>query len=241
MHLLAYGGGDIRIKDTLPIDTKVIHDHGLAHPRILLVAAGLQNNPAYKASFVRYGEEDLHGEVSILDLELEPQSEEVIEELYNACDVIYVGPGDTRHLLNCIETNNFDRWLIRALKEDKLIIGLSAGANCLFKKGIHNQKSVDDHVTCTPIDGLGFVQLCFSPHYNQDSYQESILDYISAKDERGIVCDEGAAFEIKDTMYRCHSFLQGHDVRLLYTEQKELVEEALLVHETYGSILALMD
>ncbi len=241
MHFIAYGGGDVRLGDTLPIDKKVICDHGLTNPRIMLIAAGLHNDLSYKESFIQYVKNELKGDVLLLDLELEPKSEDVIQGMYASSDVIYIGPGDTRHLMNCIESNNFDNWLIKAMKEDKLIIGLSAGSNILFKVGIHDQKTVSGSIMCSPMKGLGFMQFCYSPHYNNDAYQEAILDYISDNEERGIVCDEGAAFEIKDMTYRCHSFLKGHNVRLLYTEREELIEEELLANTAYSSIMFLMD
>jgi dipeptidase E len=85
-------------------------------------------------------------------------------------DIIHLSGGNTFEFLNMIRKRNFHKIIDEFKAENKLILGLSAGA-IILTPTIEIAKLGDENtVAMTDFTGLGYVDFEFCPHYEKDFY-----------------------------------------------------------------------
>ena len=103
------------------------------------------------------------GELDIVDISALPK--EVWIKRIEWSNVLCVGGGDTKYLMDQINKSGFDKELSGFLK-DKVYVGISAGSIILSRKlWASSEFLYEDEVGQSP-DGLGFVDFNFRPHLN---------------------------------------------------------------------------
>lgn len=94
---------------------------------------------------------------------------ELAKEKINLADIIYIGGGDTIKLLEELEEFQLKPLLEKALKENRVLVGYSAGAIALAKKGFSDSKILrGESNNYEFIEGLNLIEIEICPHYHKD-------------------------------------------------------------------------
>jgi len=111
-------------------------------------------------------------------------------------DVIYVGGGNTKSMLAVWREWGLVDILLKAVDEDIILTGVSAGGICWFEQAVTDSFARE----MRPIDCTGFLPGSCCPHYHgQAKYRAAYHDFI----RRGEICegygvDDGAALHFVD-------------------------------------------
>ena len=137
--IVAIGGGEIGrpgyLLETLEIDRKILEYSGKGSPRLCFLPTATHDSEVYIAAI-----EKLYGQMlgcTVRNLQLTKQEYEY-EELLDVVmlsDIIYVGGGNTKFMIEDWNRLSLDRILLSAIDNDVVLAGLSAGAMCWFDYG----------------------------------------------------------------------------------------------------------
>lgn len=134
---------------------------------------------------------------------------EKAKELVKWADIIYEGGGDTKGMIELWIETGFDRILVNAWKNGKVICGVSAGANCWFKSCSSDSLKIqlkDETAPMINVDCLNFINAFFTPHCNiKNEYTDRLghmKESIKNKNIVGIGISNCCALEIIDDRYR---------------------------------------
>ena len=162
------GGGEIRNKTTAPIDEYIAN---LAKSRItdghrgyalFFPTPSFDSNPYFNSFRKTYTSLfDMKSDVALLTKGV-MTVEHVLEKVEKA-DVIYVGGGDTLHLMQVWRETGIDRAVWAAYERGAVLAGLSAGAICWFDD-IYTDSLVPGEYM--PYKGLGRFRGFATPHYD---------------------------------------------------------------------------
>ena len=213
--IVAIGGGENgRVKldgtkepyETGSIDMEIIKITEKARPNFLFIAHSQNSEKAQEEYFTtmkkiygeRYGCECKH--LKSKDL----KDKEKVEKLVNWSNIIYEGGGNTLDMIKLWKETGFDIVLENAWKNGKVMCGVSAGANCWFKKCSSDSLQIkygkDQPLIC--VDCLGFVNGLFVPHCDEPGRHENAKDLLKTNNEIGILISNCCGIEIIDDQYR---------------------------------------
>ena len=132
--------------------------------------------------------EKIGGIVTNLDLLTENIDMEKIEEQIFNTDIIYVGGGNTRFMLEKWRELGVDKLLIEAYNKGIVCSGLSAGSYCWFK------------CNYDLIEGLGLINAVNCVHYEQkdNEAKQKFLKVIKDYNLTGYALENCTALEIID-------------------------------------------
>ena len=138
--LVCIGGGEIpRMKngiqlpyETEEIDKEIIRISEKKNPKILFIGTASSNSFNYYLT-IKEVFEKLGGIVSNLDLLSDKLDMSNVEEQILNTDIIYVGGGNTKYMLETWQKLGVDKLLIKAYQKGIVCSGLSAGSYCWFK------------------------------------------------------------------------------------------------------------
>ena len=112
-------------------------------------------------------------------------------------DVIYVGGGDTRTMMEIWKRHSLDKKLKDIYEKDTAVLtGISAGAICWFRSGHSDSNSFTggEDWEYTIVDGMiGLYPYCFCPHYNEEG-RHSFDQMISGIEYDGLALENETAF-----------------------------------------------
>lgn len=94
-----------------------------------------------------------------------------IQELVHAQDILYIGGGNTKFMLDTWKATGFDEVLKNAYTQGIILAGASAGAMCWFE---HCYSEVDGRYI--QFDGLGLLKGAFCPHYQEEPERRALFD-----------------------------------------------------------------
>ena len=193
--LICIGGGEIpRIKngiqlpyETREIDKEIVRLSQKQNPKLLFIGTASSNSYDY---FLVIKElfEKLGCSVSNLDLLKENlDMEQVKVDILNT-DIIYVGGGNTKFMLEKWRTLGVDNLLLEAYNKGIVCSGLSAGSYCWFK---YNYDL---------LEGIGIVNAVNCVHYEQKDMEtkNKFYNVIKEKGLDGIALENCVALEIID-------------------------------------------
>lgn len=193
--LVCIGGGEIpRIKDgiQLPYETKEIDEEIVRlsqkeNPKLLFIGTASSNSYDYFL-VVKELFEKLGCNVSNLDLLKENLDMEQIKADILNTDIIYVGGGNTRFMLQKWRELGVDKLLLEAYNKGIVCSGLSAGSYCWFK---YNYDL---------LEGIGIVNAVNCVHYEQKNLEakNKFYNVIKEKGIDGIALENCVALEIID-------------------------------------------
>ena len=213
--IVAIGGGfNGRIKDdgthdpyeTGPMDKEIIRITGKEKPNFLFIAHtqdAEEGQDKYFATMkniyeTKYGCECKHlKSQDILD-------KEKVDKLIEWSDIIYEGGGNTLDMIKLWNETGFDRVLINAWKNGKVMCGVSAGANCWFKECSSDSLQIKygKDQPLIGIDCLGLINGLFVPHCDEPGRAENVKDLLKTSSEIGLSISNCCALEIIDDEYR---------------------------------------
>ena len=190
--LVCIGGGEIpRIKNDvlLPYETKEIDEEivklsGKKNPKLLFISIA-SSHPEEYFQGIKKVYEKLGSVVTHLDINKDYQ--DIEEDILNT-DIIYIGGGDTKYLVQKIKDTNIDKLLIKAYEKGIVCSGLSAGSYCWFK---YNYDL---------IEGMSVINAINCVHYEQkgDLAKSKFYNVIKDKQLVGYAIDDCVAIEFID-------------------------------------------
>ena len=190
--LVCIGGGEIpRYKngvilpyETKEIDEEIVRLSGKSNPKFLFISIA-SSNPEVYFEAIKKVYENLGCIVSHLDIN---NSNEEIEKEILSTDIIYVGGGDTKHLMEVLRKKKIDSLLIKAYNEGIVCSGLSAGSYCWF------------NCNYDLIEGMNVIEAINCVHYDQKDTidKEKLFEVIKNKGLIGYAMDNCVALEFID-------------------------------------------
>ena len=193
--LICIGGGEIpRIKngielpyETKEIDEEIVKTSNKKNPKLLFIGTASSHSYDYYL-VIKKIYENLGCTVSNLDLLADNINMTDVKNSILNTDIIYVGGGNTRFMLEKWRELGIDKLLIQAYNKGIVCSGLSAGSYCWFK---YNYDL---------IEGMGIINAINCVHYDQkdNEAKEKFYDVIKDKNMEGIALDNCVAIEFID-------------------------------------------
>lgn len=147
-----------------------------------------------------------------------------ISRQLEAADVIYVGGGNPANLLALWRLHDVDEMVAEAYHSGTMVIGVSAGASCLFEGYLTDSLGPP----LRPMDdGLGLVAGTFCPHYGSSKRRAKYREVVAEGFAAGYGVEDGAALHFVDG--NLADVLSAHDGAAAYRVcRTERVEERTL-------------
>jgi dipeptidase E len=182
--LVAIGGGEIREKSTLPIDTYIAslakeHASGNRPTAVFVGTASHDSLPYFNSFRKTYTPHfDIKADLVLLTKKDIPM-EKIVSKIEKA-NLIYIGGGDTLFLLDVWEKSGFNKLIIDAYNRGVPCAGLSAGAICWFKDMYTDSAMVSPDSSAYALrKGLGVIDALMSPHYDERVEFDSVAKNFS--------------------------------------------------------------
>lgn len=214
IKIVAIGGGNNSNidKNGLPqiyeqerIDREIISLSGKQHPNILFVSHASDKEyqiGSYNKLVNTFG--TMYScPINLLSIEM-LEDKHLVNFLLEWADVIYVGGGNTKAMMKLWRFYGFDE-LIKQHCEDKVLCGLSAGANCWFKYSCSDYLQMElnnPELPFMPLAGTGLIDLVFNPHANFDGRLEGMKKVLRAIPMNGLSLSNNMAIEFVDDNYK---------------------------------------
>jgi dipeptidase E len=215
MKIVAIGGGNNSniTRDGLPkvyehevIDKEIIRLSGKTNPKVLYIPhAGEPRD--MRGSFQKIV--NTYGKMYDCNVKLFSfktlKDEQLTNILLRWADIIYVGGGNTKQMMDLWHRFSLDEKLIKLADTDKVLCGTSAGGGCWFKymcSDYLQMESGDPTAPFVPVECLGLVDLVFNPHADELGRMKGIKDVTQAVNLNGISINNNMAIEIIDDEYR---------------------------------------
>ena len=190
--LVCIGGGEIpRYKDgillpyeTKEIDQKIVKLSNKEHPKFLFISIASSHPEEYFEGIKKVYEE-LGCIVSHLDIN--KTFSELEYDILNT-DIIYIGGGNTKYLVEQLKSTGIDKLLIKAYNSGIVCSGLSAGSYCWFR---YNYDL---------IEGMNVINAVNCVHYDQkdEKSKNKLYDVVKEKNIIGYAIDNQVALEFID-------------------------------------------
>ena len=222
--LICIGGGEIPIIKNgieLPYETKVIDEEivrvsNKQNPKLLFIGTASSHSYDYYL-VIKKIYENLGCIVSNLDLLADTINMIEIENSILNTDIIYVGGGNTKFMLEKWRELGIDKLLIQAYKKGIVCSGLSAGSYCWFK---YNYDL---------IEGLGIINAINCVHYDKKDNEAKEKFYNVIKDKKidGIALDNCVAIEFIDGKTKIIKSNPNKNAYKVIFENGKIIEEIM--------------
>ena len=190
--LVCIGGGEIpRYKDgiLLPYETKEIDEEivrlsNKSNPKFLFISIA-SSHPEEYFEGIKKVYEKLGCIVSHLDTN---KSYDDIKKYILNTDIIYIGGGNTKFLMEQLKEKGIDKLLIEAYESGIVCSGLSAGSYCWF------------NCNYDLIEGMNVINAVNCVHYDQkdETAREKLYNVVKEKGLNGYAIDNCVALEFID-------------------------------------------
>ncbi len=222
--LVCIGGGEIpRVKngiqlpyETKEIDEEIVRLSDKPNPKLLFIGTASTNSYDYFLVIKKIFE-DLGCIVENLDLLNDLIDMKEVERQILNTDIIYVGGGNTRFMLEKWKELGVDKLLLKAYEKGIVCSGLSAGSYCWFK---YNYDL---------IEGLGVINAINCVHYDQKDEEAKTKFYNVVKDKEliGIALDNCVALEIIDETMKIIKSNKNKNAYKVTYKNNELIKEIM--------------
>lgn len=191
--------------ETWPMDQEIIRLTGKEHPNFLLLAHA---QPVERQEFYFTTMRDIYwGKYGCECKDLKSNQlmdVEYVEKLIKWADIIYEWWWDTLNMIKLWKETWFDKILRNARESGKVMCGVSAWANCRFKKC--SSDALKKFWPDQPLiwaDCLWFLDWLYVPHADEPGRQESVKELLEKEEnEIWLLLSNCAALEIVDDEYR---------------------------------------
>ena len=222
--LVCIGGGEIpRIKNgiQLPYETKEIDEEIIRlsekeNPKLLFIGTASTNSYAYYLVIKKIFE-DLGCVVSNLDLLVDNLNMTEVKNTILNTDIIYVGGGNTKFMLEKWRALGVDKILIEAYNKGIVCSGLSAGSYCWFK------------MNYDLLEGLGIINAINCVHYEQKDKKarDKFFNVIKETGLEGIALDNCVALEIVDNRIKIIKSNPNRNAYKISYKNDKMIEKLL--------------
>jgi peptidase E len=200
-QIVALGGGGFSMRSGFTaLDHFILSLTGRERPRVCFIPTASADAPTYIAKFYRaFSSRCVATDLTLHDppaLPRQPPRTHDLADFVAAQDLLFVGGGNTAHLLALWRLHGLDRLLRDAWMRGAVLAGISAGMICWFQAGL-----TDSFGGLEPLnDGLGLIAGSACPHYDGESerrgrYHEIIMAGFPA----GYAADDDVALHFTGT------------------------------------------
>lgn len=198
--IMTIGGGRYDDGEILPVLKHLISLSGKAEPNVLYVpTAGFDyiiGDEVIFDSFRQFGCKV--GTLFLTDFSLTPAD---IERKIMSADIVYVGGGNLKFLMNTWKMTGADKIFRKAYDKGIILSGYSSGAMCWCTEGWDD--CGEDH-SFMFIDCIDILPYCCCPHFDGSSWC-NFSSEITTRKITGLAIDNGAAVVFKDDeIYALH-------------------------------------
>ena len=186
-RLVAIGGGGFTHGLDRELDEFVLDQSAGSQTRLGFLGAASRNDPERIRRF-----HDRFDGVAARALHLDAAaSAREVAAWTTELDAVYVGGGDTGHLLDTWRASGVDLVLLDAARRGLLLAGVSAGAAVWFEYALSDAGGRG----LRPLGGLGLFAGSFCPHYSTERARRPEFERRVARGEmpEGLAIDDGAA------------------------------------------------
>ncbi len=179
-----YKGGSILPYETKEIDEEIVKLTGKENPKFLFISIA-SSHPEEYFEGIKKVYSSLGCIVTHLDFN---QTCETLNKEILGTDIIYIGGGNTKYLINKLKETGLDKLLIKAYNNGIVCSGLSAGSYCWFK---YNYDL---------IMGMNVIDAVNCVHYDQKDNiaKEKLYNVVKEKNIVGYAIDNCVALEFID-------------------------------------------
>lgn len=222
--LVCIGGGEVpRIKNgiQLPYETKEIDEEIVRlsereNPKLLFIGTASKDSYNYYLVIKKIFE-DLGCICSNLDLLTDNLDMDEVKNAILNTDIIYVGGGNTKFMLEKWRELGVDKLLIEAYNKGIVCSGLSAGSYCWFK------------LNYDLLEGLGIINAINCVHYEQKDEEARNKFYSVIKETglEGIALENCVAIEFIDNNFKIIKSNKERNAYKITYKNDEILEEVL--------------
>ncbi len=219
-RLVVIGGGELKEKTTLKIDTFIasLVKNEEKRTYALFIPTASHDSKPYFNTFRKTYTSELGCKVDVaISTKAEMSIEHIAEKIQKA-DIIYVGGGDTQYMLDEWKKSGLDKLILDAYDRGVVLCGLSAGAICWFEKAHSDymimEGKADEYAV---IDGLGIQKGVCVPHFSekdrQDSWEKMKNDFpyaLCIENDCGVYIEDG---EIKFAVGDNNAYIYENGVK----------------------------
>ena len=191
--LVCIGGGEVpRYKngillsyETKEIDEEIVRLSNKMNPKFLFISIASSHPKEYFEGIKKVYED--FGCI-VLHLDINKSYEDIKEDILNT-DIIYIGGGNTKYLMEQLKEKGIDKLLIEAYDNGIVCSGLSAGSYCWF------------NCNYDLIEGMNVINAVNCVHYDQkDEFaKEKLCNVVKEKGLTGYAIDNCVALEFVDS------------------------------------------
>lgn len=177
--LVLIGGGEIgkgqTSYETENIDKEIVNMSEKEHPNLLFIGLASSYSDSYY-DLIKKIYKNLGCECAYLKKKNVINNPDIVKNKILNADIIYIGGGDTIKLMEVVKEYEIDKLLKEAYEKGTVLAGISAGGILLSKEGYSDSLILrGESNNYTFIDGLGFTNISFCPHYNADEKKKNCL------------------------------------------------------------------
>lgn len=194
MKLMLIGGGEVgrgnTTYETREIDEEIVKMSEKENPNFLFIGLASSFSDSYYDTMKK-----IYKDFGCTPVYLKKKNilnnPDIVETKIKEADIIYICGGDTIKLINDVKEYGIDKLLFSAMERGAVLAGVSAGAILLSHDGFSDAKilrgEADKHEF---IDGLGFIDISFCPHYNSNPVKTDELKEALSGTEKEVYCLE---------------------------------------------------
>src|SRR4030095_4438101 len=162
-QIIALGGGGFSEDNgNLLLDEYILQQTRKTRPNVLFLPTAGGDHEDYIAKFYR-SYKKLNCSPSHLSLSKKTLPFRKLEQIILSQDVVFVGGGSPRFLMQVWRKCGMDKIIKKAWKQGIVMSGMSAGAICWYEDGFKNPKdNIWRRISC-----LGFLEASFCTHYDK--------------------------------------------------------------------------
>ncbi|MDC0084237.1 peptidase E [Oceanospirillaceae bacterium] len=185
--IIAIGGGGFTHETDPDLEDFILAQSPVKHPNIGFIGAASHDSPSRIDLFYQR----FLGSTQSPSHLLQSASIQTAKDWVSQQDIIYVGGGDTQHLLSYFRKNQLDHVLATAANSGTILAGVSAGAVCWYEFALSDAAGNG----LEPLPGIGLIAGSCCPHYSSEpgrqmAFQQQISNGTLPN---GIAIDDGVA------------------------------------------------
>lgn len=229
--LMLIGGGDIgrgnTSYETEIIDKEIVKMTGKENPNVLFVGLASSFSDSY-FDIIKNIYKNLGCTPVYLKKKNIINNPDIVKNKIKEADIIYFGGGDTIKLMENIKEYNLLPLFKEACDNGTVMAGMSAGAIMLCKEGYSDSyKLRGESDSFDFVDGCGFVDISFCPHYEDGSERKNdLIDDLNDNNRLVYACSNNTALKVIDNSYEVIKSVSNKEAYLV-TLDGQLKEEVL--------------
>ena len=200
------GGGNIGRSDTEyeteTIDKEIVKMTKKDNPNFLFIGFASSFADSYYKTIKKIYQ-NLGCKTSYIKKKNLINNPDIVKNKILEADIIYFGGGDTIKLLEKIKDYNLKETIDKAISNNTVIAGMSAGAILLCKEGYSDSKILREESNKHEfIKGLNYLDLIISPHYEENSIkEEELINDIKNSKKQVILIPNNCAIKVIDNKH----------------------------------------